>query len=68
MPLYQQKRCPRCGRVFDCNSGSVTSCQCREVVLTPAQREHIAAHHADCLCRACLEALREEPAPYAAGT
>ncbi|MEW6645921.1 MAG: cysteine-rich CWC family protein [Pseudomonadota bacterium] len=67
MPLYQQKRCPRCGRVFDCNSGAVGLCRCREMVLTPAQREYIAARHDDCLCRACLAALREECAAYGAG-
>ena len=60
MPVHEHKLCPRCGKAFECKSGSVTLCQCQEATLTPEQREYIAARYDDCLCRACLEALRAE--------
>lgn len=62
MPEHEQKQCPRCGKGFECKSGSVTLCQCQGVNLTPQQLEYIAARYDDCLCRACLEALRAESA------
>jgi hypothetical protein len=45
---------------FECKSGTVLLCQCQAVSLTSAQLEYIAARYDDCLCRACLEALRVE--------
>lgn len=46
--------------MFECNSGTVTQCQCRGVVVTPVQRDYIAARYDGCLCRVCLAALGAE--------
>lgn len=60
MPVHEHKLCPRCGNMFECNSGTVTQCQCRGVVVTPVQRDYIAARYDGCLCRVCLAALGAE--------
>ncbi|MDX9741840.1 MAG: cysteine-rich CWC family protein [Gammaproteobacteria bacterium] len=67
MPVHMQKRCPGCGESFECKSGLVALCQCRDVALTPVQREYIAAHYDDCLCRACLRQLQQACADQVCG-
>jgi len=53
--LPRQKSCARCGEPFRCNG--VWFCWCREVRLDEATRTALGAQYADCLCRACLEAV-----------
>ncbi len=60
MPSPEQKQCPRCGTSFECETGSISRCQCKTVHLTPEQREYLSERYDDCLCLACLEALRSE--------
>lgn len=60
MPEHEWKQCPRCGAEFECKSGTVLLCQCQDVILTPVQRDYIAARYDDCLCQVCLAALGAE--------
>jgi len=60
MPVHEQKQCPRCGRLFECRSGTITRCQCQQVTLSSGQLEFIADRFDDCLCCDCLRALQAE--------
>ncbi len=60
MPAHEEKCCPRCGRAFECKSGSILLCQCQTVVLNEAQLTWIHERYDDCLCSRCLLALRSE--------
>ena len=57
-PENKSKTCQRCGSKLECQSGSISLCQCKSVVLTVEQREIIAAQYDDCLCASCLRALK----------
>lgn len=59
-PKHETKFCQRCNKAFECKSGSILLCQCQTVLLTPEQLDYIAAQYDDCLCSACLLALRAE--------
>ena len=59
-PKHETKNCQRCGKGFECKSGSVLLCQCQTVVLSPEQLEYISARYDDCLCASCLLELRAE--------
>jgi len=58
-----RKTCPRCGTLFVCRAGAVTSCQCQGVELSQVQQSLIAAQYNGCLCRDCLVTLREAHLP-----
>lgn len=60
MIKHESKACPRCGDEFECKTGSIALCQCQTVELDEAQSDYIAARYDDCLCAACLAALRSE--------
>ena len=57
---HETKHCQRCGKGFECKSGSILLCQCQTVVLSPEQLDYIASHFDDCLCASCLLTLRGE--------
>ena len=59
-PKHETKHCQRCGKGFECKSGSILLCQCQSVVLNQAQLEYIGSRYYDCLCAACLLAVRGE--------
>ncbi len=63
MTQQRFRQCPRCGGRFECRSGMIERCQCRAVPLDARQREEIARRYDDCLCAACLAALRNELGP-----
>lgn len=55
-----EKICPRCGARFEClHNENMAACQCVGVVLTAEQREYLGRAYADCLCRSCLEHIRD---------
>lgn len=60
MPSHEQKQCPRCSSLFECKSGSVLLCQCQTVYLASEHLDFINRHYTDCLCAACLKAVRTE--------
>ena len=57
---HETKTCSRCNSDFECKVGSIQLCQCQAVKLTAEQRTYIAQRYNDCLCAACLLALRSE--------
>lgn len=54
------KICPRCGTRFECGADAVWLCQCAAVPLSEAERRFIASRYRECLCAACLRALKAE--------
>jgi hypothetical protein len=60
MCLHESKACQRCNTSFECKPGSVTQCQCFEVVLSAEQRAYPEHRYSDCLCPKCLVQLKEE--------
>lgn len=57
--------CPRCFAEFLCNSANIQQCQCWGVELGPREFSYLESHgfnaqKAGCLCRKCLEEIREE--------
>ena len=60
MCLHEIKRCQRCNAVFECKAGSITQCQCFDVVLSLEERAYVEQHYDDCLCKTCLLYLKEE--------
>jgi hypothetical protein len=59
-PKHESKTCPRCQADFECKTGSILLCQCQTILLTEQQMAYINAQYDDCLCLACLQALRTE--------
>jgi len=59
-PKHETKNCPRCKTEFECKTGSVLLCQCQTIMLSDEQLNYINALYDDCLCIACLNALRAE--------
>jgi Cysteine-rich CWC len=60
MCLHETKACQRCNTSFECKPGSITQCQCFEVILTAEQRAYLEQRYNDCLCKKCLIQLKEE--------
>lgn len=60
MPNHEQKQCPRCRTFFECKSGSILLCQCQTVYLEHEHLEYVRDRYTDCLCAACLKAVRME--------
>lgn len=60
MSAHQQKTCSRCLTSFECKAGSIEQCQCQTLVLSEAELDYIHDRYDDCLCAACLQALRQE--------
>jgi len=53
------KYCPRCNAPFSCKVEDIHECQCNNISLSEAEREHIAGAYVDCLCLQCLLAIKE---------
>ncbi len=60
MACHESKACPRCAQPFECKPGSITECQCYGIAFSEAEKDHIGAAFQDCLCRACLLALKQD--------
>ncbi len=57
---YEIKRCPRCGRTFECKSGNITQCQCSQVLMPHGLPPWVKELYPDCLCQQCLRVLAKE--------
>lgn len=60
MCVHEIKNCPRCNVAFECKPGSITQCQCYEVILSAGERAYLEQRYNDCLCKNCLLRLKEE--------
>jgi hypothetical protein len=60
MCLHEVKTCQRCSIAFECKRGSVTQCQCYEVILSTGERACVEQRYSDCLCKNCLLQPKEE--------
>ncbi|SFE41007.1 cysteine-rich CWC family protein [Thermoflexibacter ruber] len=60
MPQHEIKVCPRCQAEFECKLGSIHLCQCTAVRLDESDRTYIREKYEDCLCLACMIALKNE--------
>jgi hypothetical protein len=60
MCKHEEKECPRCKNVFECKAGSITQCQCSQLKLSVSETAFIESQYDDCLCLACLQALKLE--------
>ncbi|HRG25947.1 MAG TPA: cysteine-rich CWC family protein [Chitinophagaceae bacterium] len=61
---HEYKTCPRCGAGFECKAGSILQCQCYGIVLPPVVQQQIELDYRECLCRSCLEILRDQAMAY----
>ncbi|WP_291914156.1 cysteine-rich CWC family protein [Chitinophaga sp. CB10] len=52
--------CPRCGKPLVCEPENIHQCWCTAVRLSGEERVYIGERYEGCLCRECLEALKEE--------
>ena len=60
MCKHEEKICPRCDCKFECKTGDIFKCQCYAVPLTEEESKFIATRFTDCLCAACMIALKTE--------
>jgi hypothetical protein len=60
MPHHENKTCERCNTIFECKAGNITQCQCNTIQLSAEERIFIESKYKDCLCIACLMALKAE--------
>ena len=58
MCKHEEKKCPRCGRSFECKVGNVNQCQCSGISFTEEEKKFIGEKYNDCLCRDCLLELK----------
>jgi len=40
--------------------GNISECQCSGITFTDEEKQYIAKHYTDCLCRNCLVAVKRE--------
>ena len=59
MSKAEIKSCPRCNGEFECNSSAMLLCQCNQIELPDELMEQLAEDYEDCLCLACLQAIKE---------
>lgn len=57
---HEAKDCPRCGREFECKSGSIDQCQCSQLHVSTEALEYVMRLYDDCLCATCLAVLSRE--------
>lgn len=57
---HEERVCPRCQGTFECKVGSVSLCQCSAVTLSDDERRHLQACFSDCLCAACIQAMKTD--------
>ena len=60
MCKHEEKKCPRCGKGFECKAGDIAHCQCSSIQLNEAETKFIADTFTDCLCAACMKAMKSE--------
>ena len=60
MNKHEQKYCPRCTATFECKVGNITQCQCSNIILKGEEQTYISTLYDDCLCAACIIAVRSE--------
>ena len=60
MCKHELKSCPRCHAAFECKTGDIAHCQCSNIQLSEAEAKFIAATYTDCLCAACMKAMKSE--------
>lgn len=60
MGCHESKSCPRCALPFECKPGNITECQCFGLSFSDPEKMFIADNYADCLCRNCLLAIKQE--------
>ena len=58
MCKHEEKNCPRCNSSFECKVGDIANCQCNTIKLSDKERDYIAAQFSDCLCAACMAAMK----------
>lgn len=54
------KACKRCGAAFVCNPNDISHCDCTGIELSAEETRFISAQFRDCVCNACLLALKEQ--------
>lgn len=64
MPHHETRKCPRCGKPFECKVGHIAACQCSAVSLTHEERAFIENRYLDCLCSNCLQSMKFEHKLY----
>lgn len=60
MCKHEEKHCPRCNILFECKAGDIAHCQCSSIHLSEAEAAFIATKFTDCLCAACMMAMKSE--------
>jgi len=60
MCKHEEKNCPRCGAGFECKVGDISHCQCYAVKLNEQEIKFVAQKYSDCLCAACMKAMKTE--------
>jgi hypothetical protein len=58
MCQHETKHCGRCQTPFECKVVNILECQCYGVTLTEVEKTFVAKNYQNCLCRACLEAIK----------
>uniref|UniRef100_UPI0039E69961 cysteine-rich CWC family protein n=1 Tax=Dysgonomonas sp. TaxID=1891233 RepID=UPI0039E69961 len=53
-----EKRCPCCGKTFECRHHDILSCQCTQIHLSAKELAYIDALYPGCLCLQCLKDLK----------
>lgn len=53
-----EKRCPCCGKTFECRHNDILSCQCTQIHLSTKELAYIDALYPGCLCLQCLKDLK----------
>lgn len=60
MCKHEEKKCPRCGKTFECKVGNVNECQCNGILFNEEEKKFIGEKYNDCLCRDCLLELKNK--------
>ena len=63
MAENQDKKCARCGGMFQCKAGSIEECDCTRLQLHQKTIELIQQQFNDCLCFDCLKQLPDTYKP-----
>jgi hypothetical protein len=58
MCKHEEKKFPRCNKVFECKVGDIVKCQCYGIELSAAEESFIKSKYNDCICRNCLQQLK----------
>lgn len=56
--VTQSKKCPKCGKQFECKANSIESCECNHIKLSKETLETIAKKYTSCLCFDCLKTIK----------